>query len=149
MLKLNERVSLVKKRKRVGRGGSRGGTSGRGHKGQKSRSGAGRKILVQFEGGQMPLHRRLPKRGFNNTRFQTEYSLIQLSDLEKYFDVDQAITKEALVEKGLIKTVKTKVKLLGNGELSKKLTIMVDACSSPALKKVKSCGGEVTLAKGV
>lgn len=149
MLKLNERVSLVKKRKRVGRGGSRGGTSGRGHKGQKSRSGAGRKISSGFEGGQMPLHRRLPKRGFNNKRFAIEYSLIQLADLEKYFDVDQAITKEVLVEKGLLKTVKTRVKLLGNGELSKKLNITVDACSASAAEKVKSCGGEVSLAKGV
>ena len=149
MLKLNERVALVKKRKRVGRGGSRGGTSGRGNKGQKSRSGAGRKISSGFEGGQMPLHRRLPKRGFNNKRFAIEYSLIQLADLEKYFDVDQAITKEVLVKKGLLKTVKTRVKLLGNGELSKKLNITVDACSVSAAEKVKSCGGEVSLAKGV
>lgn len=149
MFELNQRVALVKKRKRVGRGGSRGGTSGRGSKGQKARSGAGRKVLCSFEGGQMPLHRRLPKRGFNNTRFRPVRALIQLGQLEAYFEADQAVTKEALIEKGLLKNVKHQVKLLGNGELSKKLVITVDACSAAALEKVKACGGDVTLIKGV
>lgn len=145
MLELNNRVSLTQKRKRIGRGGSRGGTSGRGTKGQNSRSGAGRKLRAGFEGGQMPLHRRLPKRGFNNANFKIEYDLINLGDLELRFENGQQVTKELLVQEGLIKSVKARVKLLGNGDFSKKVTILVDACSAPALEKVKSCGGEVIL----
>jgi large subunit ribosomal protein L15 len=148
MFKLDERVAVVKKRKRVGRGGSRGGTAGRGHKGQKARSGAGRKILSSFEGGQMPLHRRLPKRGFTNARFKITYELIQLEQLEKYFDNEQEVTKELLCQKGLLKNAKSVVKVLGNGELSKKLTVAVDACSASALEKIQSCGGNVSLIKG-
>lgn len=148
MFKLDERVALVKKRKRVGRGGSRGGTSGRGHKGQKARPGAGRKILASFEGGQMPLHRRLPKRGFNNTRFQLVREHISLDQLELHFDNEQEVTKEVLFQKGLIKESKARVKILGDGNLSKKLTITIDACSASALEKIQSCGGNVSLIKG-
>lgn len=148
MFELNERVALVKKRKRVGRGGSRGGTSGRGHKGQNARSGAGRKVLASFEGGQMPLHRRLPKRGFNNTRFQVETAIVNLEQLERCFDNEATVTKQELVEKGLLKNTRIRVKILGNGEFSKKLKITVDACSNTALEKIKTSGGEVTLAKG-
>lgn len=148
MFKLDQRVGIVKKRKRVGRGGSRGGTSGRGHKGQKARSGAGRKLQVAFEGGQMPLHRRLPKRGFSNARFKAVYELVKLAHLDLHFQDGQAVTKEDLVKKGLLKSVKHHVKLLADGEFSKKLTISVDACSVSALEKVKSCGGDITLIKG-
>lgn len=148
MFKLSERVPVVKKRKRIGRGGSRGGTSGSGHKGQKARSGAGRKILISFEGGQMPLHRRLPKRGFTNARFKIRHSLISLAQLEQAFDNEQTVTKKDFVAKGLLKSVKETVKVLGTGELSKKIIVTVDACSASALEKIKSCGGEVTLIKG-
>ena len=143
MLKLNERASLGKNRKRVGRGGSRGGTSGSGHKGQKARSGAGRKITAAFEGGQMPLHRRLPKRGFNNARFQKESHIINTSQLETFFENDAHVTKEALVEKGLVKNTKVIVKILANGDLTKKLTVAVDKCSGAAAEKITSCGGEI------
>jgi len=148
MLKLNNRVSIVQKRKRVGRGGSRGGTSGRGHKGQNSRSGAGRKILSSFEGGQMPLHRRLPKRGFNNTRFQKEIVILTLDQLENNFDVEAKVTKDLLFEKGLLKKKTVFIKVLNNGKLTKKLNITVDACSTSAAKVITSCGGEVHLEKG-
>jgi large subunit ribosomal protein L15 len=148
MFKLDERVAVVKKRKRVGRGGSRGGTSGRGHKGQKSRSGAGRKLSCAFEGGQMPLHRRLPKRGFTNARFKVVHELVKLSELEQFFDNEQTVTKEDLVNKGLLKSIKSSVKVLSNGEITKKLTITVDACSASALEKIKSCGGAVAFIKG-
>lgn len=149
MFNLNERVPVTKKRKRIGRGGSRGGTSGKGTKGQKARSGAGRKLRSAFEGGQMPLHRRLPRRGFTNGRFKVEYELIQLGQLELLFENGQVVTKEDLVKKGLLKNVKCGVKVLGNGDFSKKLTVTVDACSLPALEKIRSCGGDVTLIKGV
>lgn len=143
MLSLNERASLGKKKKRIGRGGSRGGTSGSGHKGQKARSGAGRKLGAAFEGGQMPLHRRLPKRGFNNTRFQKEAQIINLSELERCFENESHVTKEALVEKGLVKSMSVIVKILAHGDFSKKLQITVDKCSEAATEKIKSCGGEI------
>lgn len=148
MFKLNERTALVKKKKRVGRGGSRGGTAGKGHKGQKARSGAGRKLNSGFEGGQMPLHRRLPKRGFNNELFREERVFVTLDQLEQYFEVDQKVTKDLLCKKGLIKSSKAVVKLLANGQISKKLTLEIDACSSSALEKITACGGNVTLIKG-
>ena len=121
MLKLSNRVSLGKNKKRIGRGGSRGGTSGSGHKGQKARSGAGRKIGPCFEGGQMPLHRRLPKRGFNNTRFQKESQIINTAQLEKFFNENDHVTKESLIEKGLLSNMRIIVKILANGDLTKKL----------------------------
>lgn len=145
MNKLSERVKITSKRKRVGRGGSRGGTSGKGHKGQNARSGAGRKVGAAFEGGQMPLHRRLPKRGFTNARFKTEYSLVNLDQLEDRFNDGDSITKELLVEKGLVRNTRVLVKLLGRGKLSKKFVITVDACSVEAQQVVKTCGGEIHL----
>lgn len=145
MLTLNTRVALNKKRKRVGRGGKLGGTSGRGMKGQKSRSGAGRKISATFEGGQMPLQRRMPKVGFNNTRFRKEYELIKCSLLDLHFDGSTVITKELLKEKGLIRSSVTYIKLLGNGDISKKLKVVVDACSASAREKIMSHGGEVAI----
>jgi large subunit ribosomal protein L15 len=148
MLKLNNRVAIVKKKKRIGRGGSRGGTSGRGHKGQKARSGAGRKIGPAFEGGQMPLHRRLPKRGFNNTRFRVESAIITLDQLEKHFDAESKVTKELLFEKGLLKKVRVAVKVLNTGEITKKLDVTVDGCSASAIEAITACGGVVNLIKG-
>ena len=147
MNKLSERIKIVRKRKRVGRGGSRGGTSGKGHKGQKARSGAGRKLRASFEGGQMPLHRRLPKRGFTNHRFKIEYSLVNLDQLEAIFNTGDSITKELLVEKGLVRNPRTLVKVLARGEISKKIIITVDACSKGAQAAIASCGGEIHLTK--
>ncbi|MFT6765594.1 MAG: large subunit ribosomal protein L15 [Alteromonas naphthalenivorans] len=145
MNKLHERIKITNKRKRIGRGGSRGGTSGKGHKGQKARSGAGRKIGPAFEGGQMPLHRRLPKRGFTNARFKKEFLLVNLDQLDTIFSDGDAITKNILAEKGLVKKSNVLVKILGRGKLSKKLTITVDACSAVAQEAIISCGGEVHL----
>ncbi len=116
----------AKVRKRVGRGpgSGLGKTSGRGENGQKSRSGAS--IPAWFQGGQTPLYRRVPKRGFNNARFRTEYATINLSDLNKYFNDGDEVTPEVLKEKGIIKQQLCGVKVLGNGELEKKLTIKAE-----------------------
>jgi large subunit ribosomal protein L15 len=142
MLKLKHLTPLVKKRKRVGRGGNRGGTSGKGNKGQRARTSAN--VGIGFEGGQMPLIRRLPKRGFNNTRFQQETKIINLEQLDQVFAAGTRITKEVLIEKGLIKGArKFLLKILGNGTLSKKLIIHANAFSDKALEAIKNVGGEV------
>src|SRR4051812_46461244 len=101
MLQLNNLVKITKKRKRVGRGGSRGGTSGKGGKGQTARSGG--YVRRGFEGGQLPLYRRLPKRGFKNGEFKVTFETINLKDLELHFDADITITREAMIEKGIVK----------------------------------------------
>ena len=132
----------AKVRKRVGRGpgSGLGKTSGRGENGQKSRSGAS--ISAWFQGGQTPLYRRVPKRGFNNARFKTEYATINLSDLNKYFNDGEEVTPEILKEKGIIKQQLCGVKVLGNGELEKKLTIKANRFSSSAVTKIESAGGK-------
>ena len=132
----------AKVRKRVGRGpgSGLGKTSGRGENGQKSRSGAS--IPAWFQGGQTPLYRRVPKRGFNNARFRTEYATINLSDLNKYFNDGEEVTPEILKEKGIIKQQLCGVKVLGNGELEKKLTIKANRFSSSAVTKIESAGGK-------
>jgi len=133
----------VKKRKRVGRGvgSGHGKTSCRGHKGQKSRSGGG--IPVWFEGGQMPIQRRLPKRGFNNI-FKKEYSVINVSDLND-FEANATLDVAALIEAGLVKSVKDEVKLLGNGEISQPLTIKVHKASKTAKEKIEALGGKIEM----
>ena len=132
----------AKVRKRVGRGpgSGLGKTAGRGENGQKSRSGAS--IPAWFQGGQTPLYRRVPKRGFNNARFRTEYATINLSDLNKYFNDGDEVTPEVLKEKGIIKQQLCGVKVLGNGELEKKLTIKANRFSSSAVTKIESAGGK-------
>ena len=132
----------AKSRKRVGRGtgSGLGKTSGRGENGQKSRSGAS--IPAWFQGGQTPLYRKLPKRGFNNAEFRTEYATINLSDLNKYFNDGDVVTPELLKEKGIIKKQLCGVKVLGNGELEKKLTIRANRFSSSAVTKIESAGGK-------
>ena len=130
------------KKKRVGRGpgSGLGKTSGRGNKGQKSRSGYSGKR--GFEGGQMPLHRRLPKRGFTNI-FKREWAEVNLADLEKQFDAGASVTPEALVEKGLVRKSKAKaVVVLGQGELNKSLTISAHRFSSTAKQKIEAAGGK-------
>lgn len=145
MIGLNNLLQLVKKRKRVGRGGSRGGTSTKGHKGQKARSGS--KISIWFEGGQMPLTRRLPKRGFSNAPFKKSYEIINLERLEELFDKGTVINKELLIQRGVIKNSKALIKVLGNGTITKKFIIYADAFSISAKKAIESQGGEVHLTK--
>lgn len=130
----------TKKTKRVGRGpGSGSGkTAGKGHKGQKARSGGVKG--AGFEGGQMPLQRRIPKRGFTNI-FRKEYAIVNLSDLEKIGGTDP-VTPETLVQKGLIKDMKTGVKILGMGELKSKLTVRAHKFSKSALDKIQAAGGK-------
>lgn len=142
MLQLNSLEKLTKKRKRIGRGGSRGGTSGKGHKGQKARSGG--KVPARFEGGQMSISRRLPKRGFTNYPFKTTYTIISLGQVDALFNDGQTITKALLHEKGLLQRG-CKVKLLGTGALDKKLILEIDACSTSAKVAVERVGGEVKL----
>lgn len=143
---LNSLVSLSKKRKRVGRGGSRGGTSGRGHKGQKARTSG--TVGPLFEGGQMPLHRRLPKRGFSNARFATEYEVVNIGCLSDVFEQGSEVTRELLIERGLVSGKKGMlVKVLGSGNITKKLIVHADACSQSALDAVKKHGGEIRIAE--
>jgi len=145
---LNNLTPLVKKRKRIGRGGSRGGTCGKGHKGQLARTGGASKVRFGFEGGQIPLARRIPKRGFNNKVFETEYAIVNLEDLARVFEDGTLITKELLVETGLCKGHrKPLIKILGSGELAKKFIVCGDAFSKGAIEKIESCGGEVRLTK--
>ncbi len=129
-----------KSRKRVGRGpgSGMGKTSTRGENGQKSRSGAS--ISAWFEGGQSPLYRRIPKRGFNNTRFRTEFATINLSDLNKFNDGD-VVTPEVLKEKGIVKKQLCGIKVLANGTLEKKLTVRAQRFSSAAVTKIENAGG--------
>ena len=126
--------------KRVGRGAGSGmgKTSTRGENGQKSRSGAS--IKAWFEGGQSPLYRRIPKRGFNNARFRIEFATINLSDLNRFNDGD-VITPELLKQKGIIKKELCGLKVLGNGTLEKKLTIRANRFSSSAVTKIENAGG--------
>ena len=130
----------AKSRKRVGRGpgSGMGKTSTRGENGQKSRSGAS--ISAWFEGGQSPLYRRIPKRGFNNARFRTEFATINLTDLNKFNDGD-VITPEVLKEKGIVKKQLCGIKVLGNGTLEKKVTVKAHRFSSAAVTKIESAGG--------
>jgi large subunit ribosomal protein L15 len=142
MLQLNNLKKLTKKRKRVGRGGSRGGTSGRGHKGQKARTSG--VVPARFEGGQMPMSRRIPKRGFSNHPFKKEFELVTLQQLEKLFEDGQTITKEMLKEAGCVKKGLL-VKVLANGTVQKKFTVEVDACSASAKEAIERLGGVIKL----
>ena len=142
-MKLNElkvTEGSKKLRNRVGRGTSSGNgkTSGKGHKGQKARSGYSRK--AGFEGGQLPLYRRLPKRGFSNAEFKVEYAVINLSDLNK-FDEGTVVTPELLLETGLVKKQLDGIKVLGNGNLDKKLTVKANKFSQSAKEAIEAAGG--------
>ncbi|HNR68369.1 MAG TPA: 50S ribosomal protein L15 [bacterium] len=130
----------TKDRKRVGRGGSRGKQSGKGHKGQKSRSGA--KLRPWFEGGQMPIQRRLPKRGFLNFA-RTEYQVVNIGDLAKLAD-GMEVTPEVLYDTGLIRKPNQPVKILGDGELKKKLIVTAHRFSETAKAKIEKAGGRAT-----
>lgn len=129
-----------KERKRVGRGtgSGLGKTSGKGHKGQNARSGGG--VRVGFEGGQLPLFRRLPKRGFSNAKFKIRYAVINLSDLEKFAEGTE-VTPALLKEMGIVKNTLDGVKVLGNGKLTKKLTVKANKFSETAKKEIEALGG--------
>ena len=131
--------------KRLGRGigSGLGKTGGRGHKGQKSRTGGG--VRRGFEGGQMPIYRRVPKRGFSNAIFKKEYTVISLSLLNDNFEDGEEVTLETLFNKFLIKKVRDGIKVLGNGELNKKLTVKVHKISKSAQAAIEAKGGTVEI----
>lgn len=128
-------------KKRLGRGAGSGlgKTSGKGHKGQNARTSGG--VRPGFEGGQLPLFRRLPKRGFSNAQFKTKYAVINLSDLNK-FDKDAIVTPELLKEMGLVKNGLDGIKVLGNGTLEKKLTVRAHKFSDKAKEEIEKLGGK-------
>ena len=130
--------------KRLGCGESSGlgKTSGRGHKGQKSRSGGG--VRPGFEGGQMPLHRRLPKRGFNNTRFQDKIAVVNVAALNDRFEDGATVNLESLKAARLVKGTYDGIKILGDGELTKKLTLEGCSVSTTAKEKIEKAGGSIT-----
>lgn len=133
----------TKKRRRVGRGqgSGLGTTAGRGNKGQQSRSGG--KTYPGFEGGQMPLYRRLPHRGFSNTSFKKEWRVVNLVDVDGRFAAGEVVDGVSLMAKGLVKKAEGLIKVLGNGEITKALTFQVDAVSSSAKAKIEKAGGKV------
>jgi large subunit ribosomal protein L15 len=132
---------IKKKKKRVGRGnGSNGTYSGRGCKGAKSRSGFSHKW--GYEGGQMPLHRRLPKRGFTNI-FKEDINIVNVAFINDNFEDGDVVNKENLISKGIIKHKKNRVKILGNGDLSKKVEVSVDLISKTAEEKILKAGGTI------
>ncbi len=141
---LKPRPGSKHRRKRLGQGESsgRGKTAGRGGKGQTARSGSS--IRIGFEGGQMPLMRRIPKRGFNNTRFATKHLAVNVSDLEQ-FENGARVDETALRSVGLANGTFDGVKILGTGELTKKLTVVVSAISASAKTKIEAKGGKVEI----
>ena len=144
-MKLNElekNVGATKKRKIVGRGrgSGLGKTSGKGHKGQNARSGGG--VRPVFEGGQTPLFRRLPKRGFSNYEFKTTYATINVSDLKR-FENGTLVSPALLKEVGLVKNQLDGIKVLGNGELNKKLTVQAHKFSETAVEKIEKSGSKI------
>lgn len=138
---LSPQKGSTKQRKRLGRGpgSGHGKTAGRGHKGFKARSGSG--VKPGFEGGQMPLQRRLPKRGFNNV-FRKEYAVVNVKDLDK-LDAGAKVDRQALIAAGLIRAKDSFVKILGDGQLTKKFTVAVDKVSESARTKIENAGGTI------
>jgi len=142
-MKLHELASAEgsrKARKRVGRGigSGMGKTATRGHKGQNARSGGG--VRPGFEGGQNPLYRRLPKRGFTN-RFRTEFAIVNLTELNK-FAAGTEVTPELLLESGIVKNAKDGIKILGNGEITVQLNVKANKFSQSAVEKIQAAGGK-------
>ena len=142
-MKLHELSSVdgsTHRRKVVGRGpgSGHGKTSGRGEKGQKARSGGG--VSPWFEGGQTPLYKRIPRRGFSNKRFATRYAIVNVSDLNRFKDGD-TVTPELLKESGLVKKELDGIKVLGNGTLEKKLTVKANVFTNSAITKIEELGG--------
>jgi large subunit ribosomal protein L15 len=141
-------VGKHRARKRVGRGDSsgKGKTSGRGHKGAASRSGWTRR--PGYEGGQMPLIRRMPKRGFSNVQFRTVYHVVNVRHLEAHCDDGTAVTPQTLVQAGVIRDVKLPLKVLGDGDLTKKLDVTAARFSAAAKQKIEAAGGTATVEAG-
>lgn len=127
-------------RKGRGVGSGNGKTAGRGHKGQNARTGGG--VRPGFEGGQIPLFRRLPKRGFTNSLFKKEYAIINLETLDKLFNDGDAVSMETLLEKGVIRKELNGLKVLGRGEITKKLTVKAAIFSASAKEKIEAAGGK-------
>ena len=138
---VHQGIEKHRRRKRIGRGpgSGHGKTSGRGHKGYYSRAGASRRI--GYEGGQMPLARRIAKRGFSNAKFATKTLTLNISLLEKHFADGDTVNPDSLAEKGLAKGTFDVIKILGNGELSKKLTVQAHGFSASAEEKIAGAGG--------
>jgi len=132
-----------KNRKRLGKGtgSGHGKTAGKGHKGQKARSGGG--VTPGFEGGQMPLFRRVAARGFSNYPFKKTYIAVNLDLLEKFYQDGETVSKETLVEKGLVKKSEKLIKILGTGDLTKKLDVEIAAISQSAKAKIEKAGGKI------
>lgn len=141
MHELGPAYGATTKRKIVGRGigSGTGKTAGKGHKGQKARTGG--KIRRGFEGGQTPLYRRIPKRGFNN-HFAKEYAIVNIADLE-VIDNDTVVDSKVLIEKGLVNKELDGIKVLGNGKLTKKLTVVATKFSKSAIEKIQAVGGKI------
>lgn len=137
---LSPAAGSTKEAKRIGRGhgSGNGKTAGKGHKGQKARSGSG--MRAGFEGGQMPLQRRVPKRGFNNI-FATKFAIVNVADLD-VFEANAVIDTQALQDKGLVKKLYDGVKILGNGDISKAITVKASAFSESAKQKIEAAGGK-------
>ncbi|UTC67260.1 MULTISPECIES: 50S ribosomal protein L15 [unclassified Treponema] len=131
------------KKKIVGRGSSSGWgkTSGKGHKGQQARSGG--KVYAGFEGGQMPLYRRVAKKGFSNYPFKKEFYVVNLAMLETKYSDGETVNKESLMQKGLLRKGSLYVKVLGTGDITKKLTVDVDKISASAKEKIENAGGTI------
>lgn len=138
----------TKKKRVVGRGNgsTRGGTSGRGSNGQNARSGGG--VRPGFEGGQMPLYRRVARRGFSNYPFKIEYETVNVSELNEKFSDGDTVSVDTLKEKGIVKGKDKRVKILGDGEITKKLTIDVEKVSAGAKEKIEKAGGKIEIKEG-
>ena len=142
---LSDNPGARKPRTRVGRGigSGKGKTSGRGTKGQKSRSGVS---LLGNEGGQMPTFRRIPKRGFSNAKFTIRFSTVNVGELEERFEAGAHVTPQSLLEAGLIRNLRLPLKILGDGELNKKLTVEAAKYTGTAKEKIEKAGGEARIA---
>ncbi len=142
LTEITKRAGSERTKRRVGRGraSGKGKTSGRGHKGYGSRAGSGTRGMA--EGGQMPMFRRIPKRGFTNALFRKTYSVVNLCALEERFEAGAHVTAQALLECGLIRSLRHPVKVLGNGTLTKKLVIDAAKFSKSAQEKIQAVGGE-------
>jgi large subunit ribosomal protein L15 len=136
-------VGAHKQRKRIGRGRAtgHGKTSGRGHKGAHSRSGYSRRL--SHEGGQMPMFRRIPKRGFTNANFTKRYEIVNVEQLDKLFSDGAAVSIDLMVSAGLVDNANSRVKILGDGELTKRLVVSAHKFSKTAEQKISGCGGTV------
>jgi large subunit ribosomal protein L15 len=135
----NEGSTSTRKRRGRGAGSGLGKTSGRGHKGQNARSGGG--VRPGFEGGQNPLYKRVPKRGFNNDRFATVFAIVNLDQLNR-FDAGTEVTPELLLNEGILKNPKDGIKILGNGDLNVQLTVKAHKFSQSATEKIQAAGGK-------